>query len=224
MRHLKTLILTMMAAALAGCGNYLNVQPQGEVIPKTDEEFASLIHNRLREIEGGGDENVIGNMDVLMFLEGCADNLDANIMAGSNLPFFAGEEIDKRQSYYRNSWETVRDCNIVIDNLGGKDSDIARGSVSAAYAMKGIIYYNLMREFCQPYDEATAGSLPGIPLVDDFDINYRPARGIGTEADRQQIHVHGMDRESIQGEAGVLVRQMGQCNKPLHRHHRSQRI
>ncbi len=177
MRHLKTLILTMMAAALAGCGNYLNVQPQGEVIPKTDEEFASLIHNRLREIEGGGDENVIGNMDVLMFLEGCADNLDANIMAGSNLPFFAGEEIDKRQSYYSNSWETVRDCNIVIDNLGGKDSDIARGSVSAAYAMKGIIYYNLMREFCQPYDEATASSLPGIPLVDNFDINYRPARG-----------------------------------------------
>lgn len=177
MRHLKTLILTMMAAALAGCGNYLNVQPQGEVIPKTDEEFASLIHNRLREIEGGGDENVIGNMDVLMFLEGCADNLDANIMAGSNLPFFAGEEIDKRQSYYSNSWETVRDCNIVIDNLGGKDSDIARGSVSAAYAMKGIIYYNLMREFCQPYDEATAGSLPGIPLVDNFDINYRPSRG-----------------------------------------------
>lgn len=177
MRHLKTLILTMMAAALAGCGNYLNVQPQGEVIPKTDEEFASLIHNRLREIEGGGDENVIGNMDVLMFLEGCADNLDANIMAGSNLPFFAGEEIDKRQSYYRNSWETVRDCNIVIDNLGGKDSDIARGSVSAAYAMKGIIYYNLMREFCQPYDEATTGSLPGIPLVDNFDISYRPARG-----------------------------------------------
>ena len=41
MRHLKTLILTMMAAALAGCGNYLNVQPQGEVIPKTDEEFAT---------------------------------------------------------------------------------------------------------------------------------------------------------------------------------------
>ena len=173
MRHLKTLILTMMAAALAGCGNYLNVQPQGEVIPKTDEEFASLIHNRLREIEGGGDENVIGNMDVLMFLEGCADNLDANIMAGSNLPFFAGEEIDKRQSYYSNSWETVRDCNIVIDNLGGKNSDIAIGSVSAAYAMKGIIYYNLMREFCQPWEE----NLPGIPLVDNFDIDSRPLRG-----------------------------------------------
>ena len=53
MRHTITLILT--AAALASCGNYLNVQPQGEVIPKTDEEFASIIHNRLREIEGGGD-------------------------------------------------------------------------------------------------------------------------------------------------------------------------
>ena len=174
MRHTITLILT--AAALASCGNYLNVQPQGEIIPKTDEEFASIIHNRLREIEGGGDEYVIGNMDVIKHLEGCADNLDANITTSASLEFFAGEEIDRRQTFYKNSWETVRDCNIVIENLKGKDSDIAKGSVSAAYAMKGIIYYNLMREFCQPWDEESADELPGIPLVDNYDINTKPLR------------------------------------------------
>lgn len=175
MRHTITLILT--AAALTSCGNYLNVQPQGEIIPKTDEEFASIIHNRLREIEGGGDEYVVGNMDVIKHLEGCADNLDANITTSASLEFFAGEEIDRRQTFYKNSWETVRDCNIVIENLKGKDSDIAKGSVSAAYAMKGIIYYNLMREFCQPWDEESADELPGIPLVDNFDINSKPLRG-----------------------------------------------
>ena len=68
--------LALLVSA-AGCRGYLNVQPQGEVIPETDEEFAAIIHNRLRDIEGGGDEYVIGNMDAIKHLEGCADNLDA---------------------------------------------------------------------------------------------------------------------------------------------------
>ena len=121
-------ILTPLAvlASISGCKNYLNVQPQGEVIPETDEEFTAIIHNLLRDIEGGGDEYVIGNMDALKHLEGCADNLDANIRTSSNLTFFAGEEIDSRQRAYEESWKIVRDCNIVIENMKDRTSDIAR--------------------------------------------------------------------------------------------------
>ena len=68
----------VLLTGLSGCRNYLDVQPQGEIIPTTDDEFASIIHNRLRDIEGGGDEYVIGNMDALKHLEGCADDLDAS--------------------------------------------------------------------------------------------------------------------------------------------------
>ncbi len=161
----------------AGCRGYLNVQPQGEVIPETDEEFAAIIHNRLRDIEGGGDEYVIGNMDAIKHLEGCADNLDANIRTSASLTFFAGEEIDSRQRAYEESWKIVRDCNIVIENMSGRDTDIARGALSAAYSMKGIIYYNLLREFCQPWSDAKAGELPGIPVVESFGINDKPLRG-----------------------------------------------
>ena len=167
-----TLLLTT-----AGCGGYLNVKPQGEVIPETDEEFAAIVHNRLRDIEGGGDEYVIGNMDAIKHLEGCADNLDANIRVSANLTFFAGEEIDSRQRAYEDSWEIVRDCNIVIENLKGRDSDVAKGALAAAYSMKGIVYYNLLREFCQPWDNSTSGELPGIPIVDNFGINDKPTRG-----------------------------------------------
>ena len=161
----------------AGCGGYLNVKPQGEVIPETDEEFAAIVHNRLRDIEGGGDEYVIGNMDAIKHLEGCADNLDANIRTSANLTFFAGEEIDSRQRAYEDSWEIVRDCNIVIENLKGRDSDVAKGALAAAYSMKGIVYYNLLREFCQPWDNSSSGELPGIPIVDNFGINDKPTRG-----------------------------------------------
>ena len=144
MRKIDTLALALTILVLCGCGNWLSVQPQGEVIPKTDEEFAAIIHNRLRDIEGGEDEFVIGNMDVIARTEGYADNLDANIKAGT-LILYSGEDINTMQSKYEDAWKIVRDCNIVIENLNGRDTDIARGCVSAAYAMKGIVYYNLIR-------------------------------------------------------------------------------
>ena len=169
-------VLFLMAGA-AGCKGYLDVQPQGEVIPETDEEFTAIIHNHLRDIEGGGDEYVVGNMDAIKHLEGCADNLDANIRTSASLTFFAGEEIDSRQRAYEESWKIVRDCNIVTENLIGRDTDIARGALAAAYSMKGIVYYNLLREFCQPWDNSKAGELPGIPIVDKFGINDKPTRG-----------------------------------------------
>ena len=173
----KSAAALALAMSAAGCKGYLSVQPQGEVIPETDEEFTAIIHNHLRDIEGGGDEYVIGNMDAIKHLEGCADNLDANLRTSANLTFFAGEEIDSRQRVYEESWEVVRDCNIVIENMKDRTSDIARGALSAAYSMKGIVYYNLLREFCQPWSDSKAGELPGIPIVDRFNINDKPARG-----------------------------------------------
>ncbi len=174
---INTSISLAVLASGVGCRSYLNVQPQGEVIPETDEEFTAIIHNHLRDIEGGGDEYVIGNMDALKFLEGCADNLDANIRTSANLTFFAGEEIDSRQRAYEESWKVVRDCNIVIENMKDRSTDMARGALSAAYSMKGIVYYNLLREFCQPWSDSKAGELPGIPIVDKFSIGDKPARG-----------------------------------------------
>ena len=169
-------IIIISAVLLAGCGRFLDVQPQGEVIPKTDEEFASIIHTRLRDIEGGGDEDIIGNMETIARLEGCADDLDANIKPG-NLDLYAGELINSMQLRYESIWEVVRDCNIVIENLKGRDTDVARGTLAAAYSIKGICYYNLMRNYCQPWDDDLSDELPGIPAVEVFDITAKPLRG-----------------------------------------------
>ncbi|MGN1231918.1 MAG: RagB/SusD family nutrient uptake outer membrane protein, partial [Candidatus Cryptobacteroides sp.] len=173
---MRKYIIIISAMFLAGCGRFLDVQPQGEVIPKTDEEFASLIHTRLRDIEGGGDEDIIGNMETIARLEGCADDLDANIKPGS-LDLYAGELINSMQLRYESIWEVVRDCNIVIENLKGRDSGVARGTLAAAYSIKGICYYNLMRNYCQPWNDDLADELPGIPVVDAFDITAKPLRG-----------------------------------------------
>ena len=166
----------VLAIVATGCTRFLTVQPQGEVLPQTDEEFASIMHGRIRDIEGGGDEYVLGNMETVARLEGCADDLDANIRTGNNLVSYAGEVINSRMSAWRYSFEIVRDCNIVIGNLEGRTSETARGALGAAYAMKGIVYYNLLREFAQPYNPEDAATLPGIPIVEEFSISEMPPR------------------------------------------------
>ncbi len=174
--------LAMVICALTSCTNFLNVQPQGYVIPKTDEEFASVIETILRDIEGGEDEFIVGNMEKIIRLEGCADNLDANVKTGNNVPSYAGEEINSMQHKYRNAWPTVKDCNIVIENLEtmvsstGKISSTAKGALSAAYAIKGAIYYNLIRDYCEPWESGKESTQLGLPVIDRFDIEEMPAR------------------------------------------------
>lgn len=172
----RALLFVVLAIVATGCTRFLTVQPQGEVLPETDEEFAAIMHNRIRDMEGGADEYVLGNMETVARLEGCADDLDANIRIGNNLVSYAGELINNRMSAWRYSFEIVRDCNIVIQNLSGRTSETAKGALGAAYAMKGIIYYNLLREFAQPFNPEDAASLPGIPIVEEFNLSEMPPR------------------------------------------------
>lgn len=172
----RVYVLLMSILSLGGCKGYLDVQPQGKVIPKTDEEFASIMHNRINDIEGGGDEYVIGNMDAILKYEAFADNLDANVATG-NIPAYCGDKINSRQTDWRMTFEIIRDCNIVIENMEGRTSDVAKGTLAAAYAMKGICYYNLMRDFCQAWEAGRENDLQGIPIVRKFDISDMTTRG-----------------------------------------------
>lgn len=168
-------ILIFAGAVLASCTNFLNVKPQGQVLPETDEEFAAIMHNRICDIEGGYDEFVIGNMDVISRREGCSDDMDANIKIGS-ITAYAGDVINNRQRDYRYTFEIIRDCNIVISNLEGRSTTLASDVLAAAYAMKGICYYNLIRDFCEPWDASSAQNQLGVPVVEDFDIKAMPER------------------------------------------------
>ena len=176
MRRTTITAAAIIALTLCSCNNFLNVQPQGYVLPSSDEEFASIMHSILRDIEGGGDEFIVGNMETVIRLESCSDNLDANVSLGKNLPSYAGEVINTMQLRYRSFWPLVKDCNIVIENLEGRDGATARAALASAYAIKGIIYYNLMRDYCEPWDDGNASSQLGLPIVERFDIDARPLR------------------------------------------------
>lgn len=171
----NSIAILISALVLSSCGNFLSVQPQGYVIPSTDEEFSAILHNILKDVEGGGDDLILGNMETIALREGCADDLDANIKIGS-ITAFAGEVINARMTDYKELYQHIRNCNIIIENMAGRDSEESRNMLSCAYAIKGICYYNLMRDFCEAWDAPTASKQMGLVLVDKFDISDHSAR------------------------------------------------
>lgn len=181
--HNILLIAAISILTFSSCGTFLDVKPKGKVLPKTDQEYMAVLNEMLYQVEtyDNGAGIVLPGPTELVDLEAITDNLDANLedyIGGekSGLPLYEGEQINRRQTYWKNLYEYIRNCNIIIAEVKGRDSDLARNMTGTCLAIKGICYYHLMRSFCVPYKVETAASSLGLPLVDSFDIEDRPQR------------------------------------------------
>lgn len=177
MKRVYIITLLSLLAVLMSCKQFLDIKPNGKTIPKTAEEFSALLHSRLQEIDyGNSGEPVIGNSNDMLDIEAYSDNLDGNLTiypGGNNLPVYVGAALNSKQTRYANLYARIRDCNIVIDNLKSEDLEENRNILGTAYAIRGVSYYALLREFCEPYQR---NDQLGLPLVTRFDMEEQPLR------------------------------------------------
>jgi len=169
-------ILTLCAAALTSCTKYLDIKPYGEVIPKTADEFSSLLNSILENIDYG-EEILIGNIELAADVELYSDNLEANLTsypAGNYIALYIGTHLSNKHFLYKDLYEIIKDCNIVIDNLEERDTRLGKDVLGTAFAIRGICYYQLLRNFCEPPVGNKQGY--GVPLVTRFDMEARPIR------------------------------------------------
>ena len=169
-------ILVVCTVLLSSCTKFLDIKPYGKVIPKTAEEFSSMLHRTLEDIDYG-EETILGNVLSIADLECYADNLEANISLSelsSYLPLYIGDDLSGKQNRYSNLYDAIKDCNIIMDNIDEKESRLAKDVLGTAYAIRGICYYNLLRDFCEP----PVGNMKGlgVPIVTKFDMEGKPLR------------------------------------------------
>ena len=122
MEKLKLVIIALFVGMFFSCNSYLDLKPYGQVIPKTPDEFASLLNTMLYDIDYGNDRIIIGNASSVLEYECYADNLDANLTiypAGNTLTLYVGSALNGMQNTYRNLYEKIRDCNLIIENMKG---------------------------------------------------------------------------------------------------------
>jgi hypothetical protein len=169
-------ILILGAAILTSCTKYLDIKPYGEVIPKTADEFASLLHKILESIDYG-EEYIIGEGTAMADLECYSDNVEGNLTLypdGNTRPVYVGAQMSSKPVIYERLYSTIRDCNIVLDNMTERDTRLGKDVLGTAYALRGICYYNLLRNFCEPPVGNMTGL--GVPIVTVFDMEAKPVR------------------------------------------------
>lgn len=171
------LITAICLLGLSACSDFLDIQPYGQTIPKTAEEFEALLHSRLDNIDYAKSSLLINDFNEVFSLEAFADNLDASLtdFSSSTMPLYIGSSLLNTSSKYSGLYEIIRDCNIIIDELVEDQTDLAKNVLGTAYAIRGVAYYRLMTQFCEPVSDNIDTQL-GLPLVYTFDMEYRPTR------------------------------------------------
>ncbi|MGM9673994.1 MAG: RagB/SusD family nutrient uptake outer membrane protein [Bacteroidaceae bacterium] len=188
MRH-HILHVLLAAMALTACSDFLDIKPYGKTIPRTREEYKALLDETLNGIDMGstGDEQLLGSYSLSATYEECADNLETNLTeypAGNYLTTYIGAILSGRQSVYNYLYELIRTSNIILDGWNPDtweraDSDI----VGTCHAIRGVAYYQLLRQFCAPAgsEDATLG----VPIVTTFNMEAKPDRSTYAQTEAQ---------------------------------------
>ena len=87
---------------------------------------------------------------------------------------------------WQNGYNAIKNANFIINaGLDPATNTNVSQLLSEAYAIRGLIYFDLVRNFGLPY--TTDPTSPGVPIVTKFDVNAKPARNTVAEVYTQVI-------------------------------------
>lgn len=183
-------LLSIMALPMVSCNDYLDIKPYDRVIPETAEEFSALLHNHLNDIdEGDGNYLVPSFSETSDFDAALGDDFEVclSTSGASRMRTYVGNHLEYNSYYntYSGLYQYIRDCNIVIDNMVEEGTEEADNVLAAAYAMRAVAYYELLRQFCQVPDPDNLDSQLGVPIVTTFDMEATPPRASMAQTIRQ---------------------------------------
>jgi len=103
---------------------------------------------------------------------------------------FNNYDMDKTNTYpsavWQNAYATIKNANFIINSKVGQapNTDNLSHMVGEAYAIRGLVLFDLLRNFSMPF---SAGDGDGVPIVLKFDVAAKPARNKITEGYTQAL-------------------------------------
>lgn len=174
------LILPLLSLFLINCDNFLDIQPKGEVIPETLEDFRALMTNAYRITR---DEIVRVKSKIAFRTDQVKPNEKGNSEFKNTYKDIylwndAAPDINPNYYYhYQGLYEVIFYVNHIL-NQGGKTikaSPEKEQLIGEAYALRAYVYFNLINLYGKPYNTETAAS-KGVPLVleTDTERDFKP--------------------------------------------------
>lgn len=177
----KNIIIILTILFCTSCDKYLDVKPYGKVVPKTAEEFSSLMHSRLYQLDNGTTNYFIDNASTLVSLDLVSgDDFEVCLTTsnGQYLKPYIGSLVGGSygRDAYQKLYETIRDCNIVIGEMKEEGTSLSDVTRATAYALRGVCYYQLLRMYCEAPEKGKLEEQLGMSMITTFDVEARPIR------------------------------------------------
>lgn len=171
------IVFAFIVAALAGCKDYLDIQPKDKLIPQGVEDFRLLLDDQW----------------TMTLTPGMADIMTDDLSLSED------QYGDVPQDYFQRTYtwskelfapdEDIRDwgapykiifyANTIIEGLAANPAGLqdARNQVEGeASFYRAYAYFNLLNTFAKQYNVATADKDPGVPLRLSSDITVSVTR------------------------------------------------
>lgn len=177
----KTVFLVFLCQLLCSCTHFLSVKPAGEVIPRTIEDYSSLLQDAIYQIENGDDKFCIGNVERTEIFDTMTDNFEPSLAKDNTLfNFYLGRHVSIHTSSlnaYEDYYEKIARCNIIIERAPNDNKQTYQEVVAAAYTLRGICFYQLLRQYCEPPIPGKWDEQLGVPMILHFDLEQELPRG-----------------------------------------------
>lgn len=193
MKYIKIVLLTMTGLLYSCSDSFLELTPQQSVSDAEAltnlEDFNSSITGIYNEISSS---NYYGRY---MFLipDVMSDDVKQNSQA-NRIILYAEHVVNVSDPDASNLWtdmfQAINAANVVINSdvtLPDVVKDEQNHLIGEAYALRGLVYFDMVRFFAQHYTFTADASHLGVPLVLTFDPTNKPSRNTVKEVYDQAI-------------------------------------
>ncbi|MDG2448665.1 MAG: RagB/SusD family nutrient uptake outer membrane protein [Saprospiraceae bacterium] len=216
MKIYSKIILIITTVMVTSCSDsFLELTPQQGV---ADTEALTNIEDFNSSITGVYNE--MSSSDyygryMIMIPDVMSDDVKQNSQA-NRIIFYAEHVVNVSDANASATWtdmyQAINAANQIINSNVEVPSGIQSQKdhiIGEAHALRGLIYFDLVRFFAQHYTFSSGGSHPGVPLILTFDPANKPARNTVNEVYDQVISdmtraISLMDSDSRSGNSNTL--------------------
>ncbi|OOV17620.1 RagB/SusD family nutrient uptake outer membrane protein [Flavobacterium sp. LM4] len=177
MKHLHTIILSLILLTAASCEEYTDLTPKGALVVETADQFYEMVSlpNRgypinnfqyLVDDQWMKESNVIGVTPNINTINFTFDETTDRVSLINNSSFY-------NQAYtYINRWNTI--ITLVDDSKG--ESGTKQLAKAEAKINRAYDHFLLVNHYAKGYDPQTAANDGGICIMDKFDLEAQPSK------------------------------------------------
>lgn len=178
MKTIKIFSIATLILLFTSCNNFLDVQPKGEIIPKTAADYESMLN--YSQLLKASESYPIFLTDDVFLPDVAADyytpGLDYAERSTVNLYTFQSEVFGESEEdfLWSGSYNRIYYYNVVAQHIltASDASEQEKHSLRAEALMgRAFEYLTLVNAYGNHYDSQTAATDPGVPLVLDDNIN-----------------------------------------------------